>query len=92
MRGNHNHFLLLGTVAVGGDASVVIKVLPSQAGNITDTASVSGSLSDPDLANNENPRYGYRLYRARGREEADLSITKRATAVRSVSGRSSPTN
>jgi uncharacterized repeat protein (TIGR01451 family) len=69
----------LGTVAVGGDASVVIQVLPDQAGNITDTASVTGSLSDPDLTNN-NASVTVIVYT--GLEpRADLAITKRATAV-----------
>jgi uncharacterized repeat protein (TIGR01451 family) len=69
----------LGTVAVGGDASVVIQVLPNQAGNITGTASVTGSLSDPDLTNN-NASVTVIVYT--GLEpRADLSIIKRATAV-----------
>jgi uncharacterized repeat protein (TIGR01451 family) len=69
----------LGTVAAGGDASVVIQVIPTQAGNITDTASVTGSLNDPDLTNN-NATVTVIVYT--GLEpRADLSITKRANAV-----------
>ncbi len=69
----------LGTVLVGGDASVVIQVIPNQAGNITDTASVSGSLNDPDLTNN-NAAVTVIVYT--GLEpRADLAITKRANAV-----------
>jgi len=42
----------LGALAVGEEASVVIQIVPNQAGNITDTASVTSDLSDPDLTNN----------------------------------------
>ncbi|HTG32531.1 MAG TPA: DUF11 domain-containing protein [Thermoanaerobaculia bacterium] len=69
----------LGTVAVGGDASVVIQVIPNQAGNITDTASVASSLDDPDLTNNSA---AVTVIVYTGLEpKTDLSITKRANAV-----------
>ncbi len=70
----------LGTVAVGGDASIVIQVIPNQPGNITDSASVTGDLSDPDLTNN-NAAVTIIVYT--GQEpRSDLSLTKRTNAVR----------
>jgi uncharacterized repeat protein (TIGR01451 family) len=74
----------LGTIAVGGDASVVIQIVPNQAGNITDTASVTGDLSDPDLTNN-NAAVTVIVYT--GQEpRSDLSLTKQASAVRVSAG------
>ena len=42
----------LGTLAVGGNASVVIQVIPNAAGSLTDTASVASNVTDPNTANN----------------------------------------
>jgi len=67
----------LGTVAVGGDATVVIQVIPNQAGTLTDIASVTGGLSDPDPSNN-NASVTVSVFT--GQEpKADLSLTKRAS-------------
>lgn len=71
----------LGALAVGEEASVVVQILsPNQAGSITDTASVTSDLSDPDLINN-NAAVTVIVYT--GQEpRSDLSITKEANAVR----------
>lgn len=70
----------LGALAVGDSASVVIQIVPNQAGTITDTASVSSDLSDPDPTNN-NAAVAVIVYT--GQEpRSDLSITKQANAVR----------
>ena len=42
----------LGTVAAGGNASVVIQVIPNAAGSLTDTANVTSGVADPDTSNN----------------------------------------
>jgi uncharacterized repeat protein (TIGR01451 family) len=42
----------LGTIASGGTTTVDIVVTPNTAGTITNTASVSSLISDPNLANN----------------------------------------
>jgi len=44
----------LGTLAPGASARVTIAVRPSQAGAATNTASVAGSPTDPNLANNQS--------------------------------------
>jgi uncharacterized repeat protein (TIGR01451 family) len=70
----------LDTVTVGNSAEVVIQVIPSQAGSLTDTASVSSAVDDPDTSNN-NAAVTVIVYT--GQEpQADLSITKRASASR----------
>jgi uncharacterized repeat protein (TIGR01451 family) len=74
----------LGMVAAGGDASVVIQVIPNQAGGITDTASVTSGLNDPDLTNNDAT---VTVVAYTGQEPtADLSLTKRASAVQASVG------
>ncbi|MEO8477005.1 MAG: hypothetical protein ABI572_08140, partial [Actinomycetota bacterium] len=42
----------LGTVATGGGATITIRVTPSAAGSLSNTASVSSSTPDPSLVNN----------------------------------------
>ncbi len=42
----------LGTIASGGNASVEIKVTPTTAGSITNSASVGSGASDPNASNN----------------------------------------
>lgn len=70
----------LGMVAAGGDATVVIEVIPGTAGRITDTASVTAEATDPDLTNND-AAVTVTVYT--GQEpRADLSLTKRANATR----------
>jgi uncharacterized repeat protein (TIGR01451 family) len=70
----------LGTVAVGGDASIAIQVIPNQAGDITDTASVTSGVDDPDLTNNIA---SVTVIVYTGQEpRSDLSLTKRTNAVR----------
>ena len=51
--GTTNVSCSLGTLTVGGNASVVIQVIPTTAGNITDTANVTSGVDDPDTANND---------------------------------------
>jgi uncharacterized repeat protein (TIGR01451 family) len=60
----------LGSLAKGATASVEIAVIPTQAGGITNTASVSGAEDDPDDANN------HAAAKTRVRSAADLSLTK----------------
>jgi uncharacterized repeat protein (TIGR01451 family) len=70
----------LGTIVTGGDASVVIQVITDQADTITDTASVTSEVSDPDLTNNSA---AVTVIVYTGQEpRSDLSLTKRANAVR----------
>jgi uncharacterized repeat protein (TIGR01451 family) len=45
----------LGSLAVGGNASVTIVVTPSSAGQITNSATVAGTEADPDSTNNSAP-------------------------------------
>jgi uncharacterized repeat protein (TIGR01451 family) len=45
----------LGSLAVGGNAIVTIVVTPSSAGQITNSATVSGTEADPDSTNNSAP-------------------------------------
>jgi uncharacterized repeat protein (TIGR01451 family) len=66
----------LGTMISGADASIEIQVIPSQAGQITDTASVTNSTGDPDSSNNSA---SITVIVYTGQEpQADLSLTKRA--------------
>jgi hypothetical protein len=44
----------LGTIASGGSATVTIRVTPTAAGNLSNTASASSSTADPDSANNSD--------------------------------------
>jgi uncharacterized repeat protein (TIGR01451 family) len=70
----------LGAVISGADASIEIQVIPNQAGQITDTASVTNSTSDPDLSNNSA---SITVIVYTGQEpQADLSLTKRANVDR----------
>ncbi len=69
----------LGTVAVGDSASVVIQVIPNQTGTLTDAASVTGSLGDPDPSNN-SASVTVSVYTG-NEPKADLSLTKQANAV-----------
>ena len=60
----------LGTIASGGSANVAINVRPQGAGTITNTASTSSSVDDPNLANN-SASAATTVYPA-----AELSLTK----------------
>jgi uncharacterized repeat protein (TIGR01451 family) len=74
----------LGTVAVGSDASIVIQVLPNQAGHITDSASATSDLSDPDPSNNSA---SVTVIVYTGQEpQADLSLTKQASVTQASVG------
>jgi uncharacterized repeat protein (TIGR01451 family) len=64
----------LGTVSSGGSATVTITVTPTTQGQITNSATLTGSGNDPDLSNNSdsttttvNPSTG---------PSADISVTK----------------
>jgi uncharacterized repeat protein (TIGR01451 family) len=69
----------LGTVAVGDSASVVIQVIPNQPGTLTDAASVTGSLGDPDPSNN-SATVTVNVYTG-NEPRTDLSLTKQADAI-----------
>ena len=69
----------LGTVAVGGDASVVIQVIPNQAGTLTDAASVTGSLSDPDPSNN-SASVTVSVYTGKSRKPTSRSPSRRTSS------------
>jgi uncharacterized repeat protein (TIGR01451 family) len=74
----------LGTVAVGSDASIVIQVIPNQAGHIIDSANVTGSLGDPDPSNNSA---SVTVIVYTGHEpQADLSLTKQASVTQASVG------
>ncbi len=74
----------LGTVAVGNDASIVIQVIPLQAGHLTDSASVTSDLSDPDPSNNSA---SVTVIVYTGLEpQADLSLTKQASVTQASVG------
>ena len=61
----------LGTIANGANASVEIKVTPQGPGTITNQASVTSGVADPDSANNSAERA-----RRPSTPAADLSLTK----------------
>jgi uncharacterized repeat protein (TIGR01451 family) len=69
-----------GTLTAGNSAEVVIRVIPDQSGNLTDTASVTSGVVDPDPTNN----HAAVTVRAYVEEEptADLAILKQASADR----------
>ena len=76
----------LGTLAVGSNASVVIQVIPSAAGSLTDTASVTSSVADPNAANNSASVTVDAVSRPAARE-ADLSLASDAPPrIRSTVG------
>lgn len=64
----------LGNIANGANATVTISVTPTQAGNITNTATVSGNEPDPDPGDNSDTEST--TVEGAGPASANLSVVK----------------
>lgn len=71
----------LGSLAVGGSATVTITVTPNTVGTVTNTATVSSSAPDPNTANNSASATTQVLAAAGAAGSMPLAITDKATLV-----------
>ncbi|MDP8956615.1 MAG: sortase [Actinomycetota bacterium] len=65
----------LGTIAAGNSATIALRVLPTAAGNVDNTAEVLSSVADPDPSNNEDTE-GVTVEAPPPAPQADLILAK----------------